>query len=119
MPLCRAWGRGVMRPFSTFALGFILKLSLEIPNGVIGRRGGDVQPVSIVPLLHVLEHFPFSHANEARLGGCDVGNPSPDKAMITAILPARSFSPRVVSLRNEPSSIESIPHGWIGATVDL
>ena len=58
MPLCRAWGRGVMRPFSTFALGFILKLSLEIPNGVIGRRGGDVQPVSIVPLRTCLSIFP-------------------------------------------------------------
>jgi hypothetical protein len=39
----------------------------------------------------MLEHFPFSHANEARLGGCDVGNPSPDKAMITAHHPSGSI----------------------------
>jgi hypothetical protein len=39
----------------------------------------------------VLEHFPFSHADEARLRGCDVGNPSPDKAMITASQPSGSI----------------------------
>jgi hypothetical protein len=37
---------------------------------------------------HVLEHFPFSHAHEARLGGCIVGNRPPDQAMITASQPA-------------------------------